>query len=79
MCDSGRRPKSYIIVIVVLNAINQVCKSTLGAAGSRSACGRDIGSFVPGHADVAGDPEDGPVNGAGPEEGQDRGPSPGAR
>ena len=49
-------------VVVVLNAINQVFKSTPGAAGLRSACGRAIGSFGPGHADVAGDPEDGPVD-----------------
>ena len=46
-------------VVVILNAINQVCKSTPGAAGSRSACGRAIGSFVPGYADVARDPENG--------------------
>ena len=53
-------------IVVVLNASNQVCKSTPGAAVSRSACGRAVGSFVRGHADVAGDPVDGPVDGAGP-------------
>ena len=57
--------------IVVLHAINQVCKSTPAAAGSRSACDRAIGSIVSGHADVAGDPEEGPGDGAGSEEGQE--------
>ena len=49
-------------IVFVLNAMNRVCKSTPGAAGSRSACGRAIGSFVPGPADVARDTEDGPVD-----------------
>ena len=56
------------MLVVVLNAINQICKSTPGAAGSRSACGRAVGNFVPRHANVAGDPDDGPVDGAGPGE-----------
>ena len=64
-------------IVVVLNTINQVCKSPPGAAGACSACGRAIGSFVPGHPDVAGDPGDGSVDGAVPkesEEGPHQGP-----
>ena len=58
MCDNGRGRN-----------LKQVCKSMSSAAGPRSAFGRAIGCIVSGHADVAGDPDDGPVDGAGPEEG----------
>ena len=54
--------------VVVLSAISQVRKSMPGTAGSRFVCGRAIGIFVPGHADVGGDAGDGPMDGAGPEE-----------
>ena len=57
--------------ILVLNAIFQICKSTPGAAGPRSACGRAVGSFVPRYAGVPGDPDDGPVDGAVPKESQE--------
>ena len=65
-----------IVAVLMINPMNQGCKFTPGAAGSRPACGRAIGTFVPGHADVAGDQEDGPVDGAsvhwaGPEESQE--------
>ena len=58
-------------VIVVLNAIFQICKSTPGAAGPRSACGRAVGSFIPRYAGVPGDPDDSPVDGAVPKESQE--------
>ena len=52
-------------------AIFQICKSTPGAAGPCSACGRAVGSFIPRYAGVPGDPDDGPVDGAVPKESQE--------
>ena len=70
--DERQWPEAEMLnIIVVLNAIFQICKSTPGAAGPRSACGRAVGSLVPRDAGVPGDPGDGPVDGAVPKEGQE--------